>query len=178
MNIDQMIDHTIDTKEKGYVNHPADRGGPTIWGVTERVARANGYKGDMRTMPRSAAVAIYRSEYAIKPGFMAVAEIYPEVGAELFDTGVNMGPARPSKWLQEWLNALNSGGKHYADIVADGKIGPATLAALRAYKAKRGVEGGKRLLRGLNASQGAEYLRIAQKNPSQEAFLYGWLDRL
>lgn len=177
MNIDQMIDHTIG-KEGGYVNHPADRGGPTIWGVTERVARANGYNGRMQDMPRSVAVAIYRAEYAIKPGFMKVAEIFPELGAEMFDTGVNMGPSWPSKWLQEWLNALNSGGQHYADIGEDGKIGPATLKALRAYKAKRGEEGGRRLVKALNGDQAVRYKQIARANPSQEAFVYGWLDRL
>ena len=64
MTIESMIDTTIG-KEGGYVDHPADRGGKTIWGITEAVARANGYTGDMRAMPRSTAVAIYRSEYEI-----------------------------------------------------------------------------------------------------------------
>ncbi|WP_066770130.1 glycoside hydrolase family 108 protein [Sphingobium sp. CCH11-B1] len=177
MSIETMIEATIG-KEGGYVDHPADRGGKTIWGITEAVARKNGYTGDMRAMPRSTAVAIYRSEYAIKPGFAAVAEIYPRVGEELFDTGVNMGPARPSMWLQEWLNALNQGGKHWPDIAEDGKIGPGTLAALKAYKKARGAEGENRLLAALNASQGERYKQIARSNPSQEAFVYGWLARL
>lgn len=177
MTIESMIDATIG-KEGGYVDHPADRGGKTIWGITEAVARRNGYVGDMRAMPRSTAVAIYRSEYAIKPGFAKVAEIYPRIGEELFDTGVNMGPARPSLWLQEWLNALNQGGKLYADIAEDGRIGPGTLAALAAYKRARGAEGEIRLLAGLNADQGVRYKQIARANPSQEAFVYGWLGRL
>ncbi len=177
MTIESMIEATIG-KEGGYVDHPADRGGKTIWGITEAVARRNGYVGDMRSMPRSTAVAIYRSEYAIKPGFAKVAEIYPRIGEELFDTGVNMGPARPSLWLQEWLNALNQGGKLYADIAEDGRIGPGTLAALAAYKKHRGAEGEVRLLAGLNADQGVRYKQIARANPSQEAFVYGWLGRL
>ena len=37
--IDALIDAVID-REGGYVNHPADRGVPTRWGVTEAVARA------------------------------------------------------------------------------------------------------------------------------------------
>lgn len=177
MSIDSMIENTIG-KEGGYVNHPDDRGGPTIWGITEAVARRNGYKGDMRTMPRSTAVSIYKSEYAVRPGFAAIAEIYPSVGEELFDTGVNMGPARPSIWLQEWLNALNQGGKYWPDLKEDGAVGPATLSALRAYKAQRGAEGEKRLVAALNASQGERYKAIARANPSQEAFVYGWLARL
>lgn len=177
MSIESMIEATIG-KEGGYVDHPADRGGPTRWGITEAVARKNGYMGAMRDLPRAMAVAIYRQEYAIKPGFASVAEILPSVGEELFDTGVNMGPARPSLWLQEWLNALNAGGKHWPDLREDGQIGPATLAALRAYKAQRGAEGEKRLLAALNADQGVRYKQIARANPTQEAFVYGWLARV
>lgn len=177
MTIESMIEATIG-KEGGYVDHPADRGGPTRWGITQEVARDAGYKGPMRDLPRETAVAIYRNKYAIKPGFAAVAEIYPRVGEELFDTGVNMGPARPSLWLQEWLNALNQGGKLWPDIREDGDIGPGTLAALRAYKAHRGAQGEDRLLAALNADQGVRYKTIARANPSQEAFVYGWLGRL
>jgi lysozyme family protein len=72
-----MIEATI-AKEGGYSNHPADRGGPTNFGITERVARDNGHTGDMRNLTRAQAVAIYRSEYAIKPGFAAVAG-YPRL---------------------------------------------------------------------------------------------------
>ncbi|MET0363015.1 MAG: glycosyl hydrolase 108 family protein [Sphingobium sp.] len=177
MSIDSMIEATIG-KEGGYVNHPADRGGPTNWGITEAVARRNGYKGDMRALPRATAVQIYRSEYAVRPGFAAVAEIFPRVGEELFDTGVNMGPARPAIWLQEWLNALNHGARLGPDLKEDGQIGPATLAALRAFKAWRGAEGEARLYAALNASQGDRYKVIAQNNPSQRAFTYGWLGRV
>lgn len=177
MSIESMIEATI-AKEGGYVNHPADRGGPTNWGITQAVARANGYQGDMRNLTRAQAVAIYRSEYAIKPGFAAIAEIYPKIGEELFDTGVNMGPARPSIWLQEWLNALNQGGKLWPELKEDGKIGPATLAALRAYKAQRGADGEARLLKALNGDQAVRYKQIARANPSQEAFVYGWLGRV
>lgn len=49
--IDQMIDALID-REGDYVNHPADRGGPTRFGITEAVARAHGYAGPMALLPR------------------------------------------------------------------------------------------------------------------------------
>lgn len=172
-----MIEVTIG-KEGGYVDHPNDRGGPTRWGITQSVARANGYKGEMRYLPRETAVAIYREEYAIRPGFAAVAEVMPTVGEELFDTGVNMGPRIPALWLQEWLNALNAGERHWADIAEDGRIGPGTLRALKAYKALRGTDGERRLLAALNGEQAVRYKRIARDNPSQEAFVYGWLGRV
>lgn len=174
MSIDSMIETTIG-KEGGYSNHPSDTGGPTRWGITERVARANGYSGDMRTLPRETAVAIYRSEYAIKPGFAAVAAINSAIGEEMFDTGVNMGVAWPPLFLQAALNGLNGQGKLYPDIVEDGDIGPTTLRTLSAYLAKRGAEGARVMLAALNVQQGARYLALATKRQKNEDFLYGWL---
>ena len=174
MSIESMIEVTIG-KEGGYSNHPADRGGPTRWGITERVARKHGYSGDMKTLPREKAVAIYRQEYAIAPGFAAVADISPAVGEELFDSGVNFGPAYPSIWFQQALNGLNDGGKLYPDIKEDGDVGPGTLAAFRAYRAKRGADADSVMLKALNALQGARYVELARGRPANEAFLFGWL---
>lgn len=174
MSIEAMIEATIG-KEGGYSNHPADKGGPTKWGITERVARKFGYGGDMRELPRDKAVAIYRQTYAIDPGFAAVAEIMPAVGEELFDTGVNMGPAVPAIWLQEWLNAFNNGGALYPDIREDGDIGPGTLAALKAFKAARGADAERVLLKALNCSQGERYKSLSRNRAANEAFTWGWL---
>jgi Glycosyl hydrolase 108 len=68
MAIEALIDEVIG-REGGYSNHPADKGGPTRWGVTEAVARAHGYGGNMRAFPRDEAVAIYRKLYWQRPGF-------------------------------------------------------------------------------------------------------------
>lgn len=174
MTIEAMIEATIG-KEGGYSNHPADRGGPTKWGITEAVARKYGYQGDMKGLARETAVAIYRQKYAIDPGFAAVAEISPGVGEELFDTGVNMGPSVPALWFQEWLNAFNQNGKLYGDIAEDGDIGPGTLAAFRAFRKARGAEADAVMIRALNCSQGERYKAIARRNASQEVFAWGWL---
>jgi len=176
MTIDQMIDETIG-HEGGYSNHPSDRGGETMWGITEAVARKYGYAGAMRDLPRSTAVAIYRKEYAIKPGFVAVAEIMPAVGAELFDSGVNLGPAWPSTWLQRCLNAFNRQGKLYPDIAVDGRIGPGTLGALKAYRAARGAEAERVLLTALNCLQGDRYIDLSEKRGANEDFTFGWIAR-
>ena len=74
------------------------------------------------------------------------------------------------------LTALNRGGKDYPDLTPDGRIGERTLAALDAYLASRGKRGGETvLLRALEALQGERYLRLAERRPANEAFLYGWL---
>ena len=54
MNLNDLIDDLLD-REGGYVHHPADRGGATCWGITEAVARAEGYPGQMRALPREVA---------------------------------------------------------------------------------------------------------------------------
>jgi hypothetical protein len=55
-------------------------------------------------------------------------------------------------------------------------VGPATLAALDAFLDVRGQGRGETvLLRALEALQGERYLRLAEKRPANEAFLYGWL---
>lgn len=174
MDIDELIDEVIG-REGGYANHPADRGGATRWGITERVARANGYSGDMRALSRSVAAAIYRRLYWQHPGYDRVARRMPHVAAEMFDTGVNMGTTVATGFLQRALNALNRGASDYPDIAVDGVIGPRTLAALDGFVARRGAAGEKVLMKALEALQGARYMALAESRPANEAFLYGWL---
>lgn len=161
-------------KEGNYVNHPSDRGGETIWGITVGTARANGYNGPMRSMPQSTALDIYERRYFIQPGFDAIAKISEPIALELTDTGVNMGPQVAARFLQSALNGFNRQGKDYADITVDGAAGPATRSALRAFKAKRGAEGEKVLLKALNCLQGARYLELGELRPANEDFMYGW----
>ena len=175
VKIDQLIDALIE-REGGYVNHPSDKGGPTCFGITEAVARAHGYRGAMRQMPREDAVAIYKRLYWLRPRFDKVAHRSPVIAAELFDTGANMGPAVAATFLQRALTALNRNGSDYADLTPDGRIGEVTLRALDAFFAVRGRAGGESvLLRALEALQGERYLRLAERRPANEAFLYGWL---
>ncbi len=169
-----LIDAVID-REGRYVNHPADRGGATCWGITEAVARAQGYVGAMRDLPRGDAASIYRRIYWLRPCFDQVARRAPQVAAELFDTGVNMGTSAATGFLQRALNALNRAARDYPDIAVDRSIGPRTLSALDGFLAARGAAGETVLLRAVEALQGERYIALAERRPSQEAFLYGWL---
>ena len=173
MDVDELIDELLE-REGGFVNHPADRGGPTCFGITEGVARAHGYFGAMAELPREEATAIYRRLYWLRPKFDQVAERSPAIAAELFDTGANMGPAVAATFLQRALTALNRNGRDYPDLTPDGRIGQQTLAALDAFLAAR-RNGEAVLLRALEALQGERYLRLAERRPANEAFLYGWL---
>ncbi len=169
-----IIDRTIGI-EGGYSNHPSDRGGPTRWGVTQEVAKANGYYGDMRHYPREMATAVYLKRYWQQPKINGVALVSIAVAEEMFDTAVNMGTSWPCLFLQQALNGLNSQGKHYPDLAVDGDLGPATISALTAYLKRRGKAGERVLLTALNVLQGARYFSIASSRPANEDFLYGWL---
>jgi lysozyme family protein len=175
LDLDDLIDGVIE-REGGFVDNPADKGGPTCFGITEAVARANGYAGPMRQMPRSEAQSIYLRLYWQRPHLDEIATRSPRIAAELFDTGVNMGPAVAITFLQRALTALNRNATDYPDLTPDGRVGPATLAALDAFLRLRGKTSGETvLLRALEALQGERYLRLAERRPANEAFLYGWL---
>lgn len=169
------IFNSILGKEGGYVNHPNDKGGPTNWGITQATARAHGYTGDMRNLTRQQAMDIYEADYWYGPRFDQVAVVSPVIAAELCDTGVNMGPSVQVKWFQRWLNVFNDQQKLYPDLIADGKIGPRSISALKSFLDKRGSEGESVLLRALNCSQGQRYLELAEQRPANESFVYGWL---
>ncbi|MDY6979356.1 MAG: glycosyl hydrolase 108 family protein [Pseudomonadota bacterium] len=172
--IEQIIDTLIET-EGEYVNHPSDRGGPTRWGITEAVARSHGYEGDMRDFPVEMARSIYRHDYYEDPGFARVAAHSQRIAEELTDTGVNMGQGVAVKFLQRALNALNRQGEFYADMVVDGYIGSKTLGALYRYLQHRGQRGEQVLFGAINALQAERYIAIAENDPDQEDFVYGWL---
>lgn len=103
--------------EGGFVDHPKDPGGATRYGITQRVARANGYEGDMRNLPLSEAKRIARKNYwdAVRADDMPDA-----VRFDLFDSAYNSSPEQAIKWLQRSAGAND-----------DGKLGPKTLLAAR-----------------------------------------------
>jgi lysozyme family protein len=169
-----LIDELI-AREGGYVSHPADRGGPTRYGITQATARAHGYTGDIAKLPLATATAIYRADYWTKPGLDGLATLAPKVTAELFDTGVNMGTGTAAGFLRRALNALNRNGADYPDIAAAGAIDATATAALRAFLRVRGVAGEAILVKALDALQGERYVALAEGRPANEAFLYGWL---
>ncbi len=119
------MDHLITAilKAEGwdaYTNHPADKGGPTKWGIT--LAAWEGYVGtpvlaaDVKEITEQQARAFYAVEYIIKPGFD---DLPPMIQDVVVDSGVNSGVRIASKWVQRAVKAKQ-----------DGRIGPQTLKAV------------------------------------------------
>ncbi len=175
-SINAMIDDLI-AREGDYVNHPADRGGPTRFGITEANARAAGYRGDMRQLPKELATRIYWGRFVTSQGIDLLAKRSPRLAAEALDSGVNMGAPWGVMFLQEALNVFNREGKDWPDLPAvDGVYGPRSDAALaRCQVVRAGQQWEDVLLAAMNCLQGARYIAIAKGRPSQEAFTWGWM---
>ena len=157
----QIIDAIL-RREGGFVDHPADRGGATKYGVTRKTLEAwRGEPvtaGDLRVLDEPEARLIYERLYIIGPGFDRIAS--PRLRALLADCAVNHGPVRATRWLQA-----------AAGTRVDGVFGPLTLAAVN--KADE-----KTLFKSVLASRCRFYGQIIARDPSQAAFAAGWTARL
>jgi lysozyme family protein len=123
-NFETALAHVL-KHEGGYVNHPKDPGGMTNLGVTKRVWEAwtgkAASEADMRALTPAKVAPLYKSRYwdAVRGD-----DLPSGVDYAVFDAAVNSGPAQAAKWLQRAVG-----------VADDGKIGPATLAAVRAKPA-------------------------------------------
>lgn len=103
--------------EGGYVNLPADPGGETNWGVSKRSYPTL----DIKNLTQAQAKAIYLRDFWTPAGCDKVPS---GVAFDLFDTAVNSGVDRAVKMLQTAVG-----------VTSDGRLGPATLAAINAENA-------------------------------------------
>lgn len=171
---DEAFEKTV-AREGGYSNHPDDSGGETSYGITETVAREEGYWGSMSSLPLATAKAIYRRRYWERLHLDDIAALSVPIALELFDTGVNMGTQTAAKFLQRALNVFNRRQTDYPDMTVDGWIGPKTVAALNAFLEKRKERGQVALLKALNSLQGVRYIELAESREKDEAFVFGWI---
>ena len=110
--------------EGGYVNHPKDPGGETNLGVTKRVYEEFGGTKDMKELTQEDVEPIYEKNYWDK---LKCDDMPDGLDLMLFDFGVNAGPGRAAKFLQQMIGT-----------VVDGGIGPNTLAKLEEYIRENG----------------------------------------
>jgi len=161
--INVLIDRVIE-REGGYVNHPADRGGPTNMGVTMRTLAAwrrdeSTDAQDVKNLELEEVRAIYLTNYWNKPGFHRL-ERSVVMEDMVFDSSIHHGPKQTVKFLQQAVNAE-----------VDGLLGPQTLALLDTLPS---VE-----LAAAFMGQRVTFLgKIISGDKSQHVFAHGWFRRM
>lgn len=165
--------------EGGYTAHPADRGGPTAYGVSQAfygdlLANATGRAflkarglpldtGHMASLTRADAAGIFefwfwqRTKIGLLPRKLSLVA---------YDAAVNHGPGRGIRFIQQ--AAKNSGA---VGLAVDGVLGPATLEACHASRDH------ELSVRALDLRR-LFYSQIVARDPSQKVFHKGWLNRV
>lgn len=154
-NFDKSLKLVLQS-EGGNDDDPADHGGRTSRGITQREydawRREKGEKTlDVWKAPQADIIAIYHDEY-----WEPLCDILPEgVDYIVFNNNVLDGPSRSAKLLQQALG-----------VIPDGRIGPITREAIRKANAAD-------LIKKLSAVSEAFYRGLHQPK-----FLKGWLNRV
>lgn len=146
--------------EGGYSDHPNDTGGATKYGVTIGVLSAwRGHKvskDDVRKLTKTEAKKIFKTRYWDP---LSCDDIPKGPDYAVYDFGVNSGISRSAQYVQRIVG-----------VAADGRIGPVTIAAIKAYPDKR-------LINDL-MDRREDFLRaIIRNRPSQKVFSKGWFRR-
>lgn len=153
-----LIDRILD-REGGYVNHSADKGGPTNYGITQ--ATLSRHRGrqvtaqEVRALTKDEARNIYVVDYVEPFAFIDDARLLDLV----VDCGVNHGVKNAAKFLQ-----------YAAGVEQDGVIGPRTKGAVQRTSWRK-------LYARVLSIRFKFYGSIITKNPKQSVFALGWMTR-
>lgn len=144
-----------------YTNHPADRGGPTKWGITQKAwsdyIGVPATEDAIKAITEDEARSFYLEIYVLTPNFHKINNEH--VRELVIDCGVNHGPSRAAKWIQR-----------SAFVTRDGKLGPISLHAINRMNPL------ECFLETL-AYRIRLYGRLVSKNHSQAVFAAGWNNR-
>jgi len=168
MNIESMLDDLIEI-ERGFVDHPADKGGPTKYGIT--IPALNEYTGkhnssiDIQRLKEATARELYKELYYRKPKINRLPNLIQPI---VFDMAVNHGYKTAIQLMQSQLLADG-----YPINKVDGVIGAITLHAAGLACLDLGTV----FLNNLINRRIARYKAIIKHDPSQKVFEKGWLAR-
>lgn len=169
MNTFEKCIEVILVLEGDYVDHPADRGGPTKYGITLQSFQHHQKSGLVKSshikfLSKEEAIQIYLVDYwnPLRLGQIASSKI----ALIIFSHIVHSGPVSGVKSLQKTLNT-SFGNK----LFIDGVLGPKTELALAQVKDE------KKMCRGLLQNIQIYYARVCEIKPDQIVFLEGWLKR-
>lgn len=164
--------------EGGFVDHPADPGGTTNWGISLRFIRDFPAFGDIdldgdvdpediRNMSREQAVKIYKEFWWDKYRYGRFLD--QTIATKVFDLSVNMGAPRAHKLLQRAAN--NAFGLR---LTVDGILGNASVSAVNVIT--DGDQEQQLLTAYANEAWGF-YQRLMNSRPQLRVFERGWRNR-
>jgi lysozyme family protein len=159
MTVDGIIDGILQREGPGISisRDPADRGGRTRYGISERAHPETWRLGPPHLED---ARAIYIREYVTPFIPLLVAGIDERIRAALIDDAVLSGVETAIRTLQ-----------HVVGTTEDGMLGPVTIAAART------VWPPQRLLIALVQRRAHRLARIVEQDHSQAKWIVGWIDR-
>ena len=166
--IDDLLDDVL-AREGGYTHHPADRGGPTKFGITQGTLSAwfgrESSVEEVRSLDEETAREIYERDYYRAPRIDTLPEaIRPQV----FDCAVNHGPRQAIRFMQRVLNLAGFG-----PVDVDGGLGPQTRSAADRAQAEMGPLFNNAIMH----ERRNFYRTIVARDSKQDVFLAGWLKR-
>lgn len=161
--LNKALDKVILAEGAEYTNHPADRGGPTKYGIT---------LGTLRSIPKyiladadtvsKLTLETARDIYLVKYASQFVFIEDPMVFRFLFNAAVQHGPRGATRMMQKALG-----------IEDDGVIGPQTR-----NNVAEAVQKPAEFLAKLVAKRCEHYANILVADHTQRVFAAGWFNRI
>lgn len=159
-DLDNFIRDII-RREGGYVNHPADKGGPTKYGITianyrSWIKNPQATAGELSQLSPDNAVKFYRWYFAERRINDLPLELLPLV-LDMCTLHSPIGVSTILNRVADFYDDTRPRGPVFHDLVE--QFGPRTTAAL------------------ITLSRVAYFRELCNQDPSQKAFLLGWLNR-
>jgi len=167
----QFMINDILRREDAFVDDPAGNGGPTRYGISQKVLGEflgrSVSRDDVAGLSSSMAATVYRQRYWHKPH---IDRLPIAMQPLLFDASVSHGPKVAVSQLQRAINRAAVVGR----IDEDGQIGPHTLQASQLSFERLG----NAFLTLLLQQRARMYEHIVENDPDKRIYLAGWINRL
>jgi lysozyme family protein len=159
---DKAFEYTIGN-EGGYSNIPEDKGGPTNWGIIqEELARWRDHPvsaNDVRLLTQSEAKRIYKAWYWDKLNLDKIQN--EKVAMAIFDRAILNGLTGVSRYVRTIFNDTSNDGPNFNNLIE----------LINLYNSRKFV------IKLSDLCEKAHRERV-EKDPTQERFLKGWLNRV
>jgi len=157
LNFNKVIDDLL-KKEGGYVNDPSDKGGETKYGISKRSYP----EVDIKNLNIKDVKEIYKKDFWDDKFYSEILDCI--IAGRLFNFAVNAGNKAVNIICQRAIRACG------VNLEDDGIIGVKTLEALKTIDYSN-------FDIALKCEIAGYYRCIVAKNPTQDKFIKGWLNR-